>query len=283
MNLEIIPVYKNLDAYIEGVENGLGSFDSLWEKFAIEPYWKTLCQYAPFDISERKPKPVTCIPSLKKQIILLNQIDLGALKSEFEKAASALPMDDDGTIHIALYPLPDEDAFAKEKQNGVVGTSTFGHMLIAVNPLAEEYLSWIPYVFAHEYHHTVWGNYWYAKHGGELEELFINALLIDGEADSFALSLYPEMKPKWLFDMTEADEKSLWREHYSKIVLQRDVDYGRYMFGDASSGIPWCTGYAVGYRIVRRFLEINDGVSFGQLLKLRPLDIYGSSGYGKME
>ena len=279
MNLEIIAVYKNLKDYVAGLENDVENADVLWNKYAIDPYWEKLCQYAPFDLSDRKPKPVTNLQTLKKQIDLLNKIDLDNLKDIFEKIASALPINEDDTIYIALYPLSDDNTAVKERQNGVAGTSTFGNMLISINPLADNFLEWIPYVFAHEYHHTVWGNYWYALHGGELDNRFINSLLIDGQADSFALSFYPGLKPKWLFDMSKETEKALWEKHYSKVYLEPDVDYGKYMFGDEANKIPWCAGYAIGYRIVQQFLLRNPNTSFLKLLEMRPLDIYKLSGY----
>lgn len=85
MNLEIIAVYKNLNNYVTGLENNAENADDLWNKYAIAPYWEKLCQYAPFDLSDRKPKPVTNLQTLKKQIDLLNKIDLNNLKGIFEK------------------------------------------------------------------------------------------------------------------------------------------------------------------------------------------------------
>jgi uncharacterized protein YjaZ len=282
MSIEIIPIYKNLDEYVAGVENNTKSTEILWNKYAIEPYWDLLCKYAPDDLSDRKPKPIIDIQSLKKQIDLLNKIDINMLKSEFEKVVSELPNYDDDTIYIALYPLSDANTSVKELQNGITGTSTFGNMLININPFADDFLEWIPYVFAHEYHHTVWGNYWYAIHGGELENQFIDSLLIDGEADSFALSFFPNLKPKWLFDMSEASEKALWENHYSKIVLEQNVDYCKFMFGNESCEIPWCAGYAIGYRIVQQFLRKNPNITFRQLIELRPTDIYKISKYNPL-
>lgn len=284
MELRILAVYKNLDDYVTSLKKDPYNAEMLWEKYAIEPYWNILCQYAQEDLSYRKPKPITNIPTLEKQLNLLKQIDLIQLKDEFERIVSALPNYDDDPIYIALYPASDDDITVKERQNGVVGASTYGNMFIRLNPLAEDYLEWIPYVFAHEYHHSVLGNYWFVIHSGNLEDKFINSLLIDGEADSFALSLYPELKPKWLFELSEDKEKSLWKDLYSNIILEpeQNVDYGKYMFGDESCGIPWCAGYAIGYRIVQQYLKSYSTTTFSQLLEMHPLDIYQKSGYNPL-
>jgi Predicted Zn-dependent protease len=279
MSIEIIAVYKNLDDYVSGIEDNAGSAEMLWNKYAIDPYWKTLCQYAPYDLSDRKPKPITDIVLLKKQIDLLSKIDMCKLKDGFDIIAAALPNFDDDTIYIALYPLSDDDTTVKENQNGVIGASTYGNILININPLVDNFMDWIPYVFAHEYHHTVWGSYWYAMHGDELQNQFINSLLIDGEADCFALSFHPELRPKWLYDISKESEKDLWKNQYSKVVLKQDVDYCKYMFGDESIGIPWCAGYAIGHRIVNQFLINNPNITFGMLLEMQPLEIYRKSEY----
>lgn len=273
MSLEIIPVYKCLDEYIDRTQRDAGSYEKLWHTCAIEPYWKTLCQYAPFDLSDRKPGPIKDIATLKRQIELLNCINLDELKLKFEEIAAALPNYDDDTITIALYPLPDDNQTAKERQNGVIGTSTFGNMIIAVNPLARDFTYWIPYVFAHEYHHTVWGNYWFNHRRGELKNQFLESLIIDGQADCFALSFFPELKPTWLFDLSDNVLQALWEEKYSKLLFQKDVDYCKYMFGDQASGIPWCAGYAIGYKLVRQFLFKNPAITFRQLTELTPSEI----------
>lgn len=134
----------------------------------ISVYWDKLCCYAPFDLGDRKPKAITNIETLEKQCELLKNLNIGALKAEFERVASILPNYDDDPIIIVIFPSDHENVNVNEKQNGVVGTSLFGNMLIQVNPLIAGYEAWIKYVFAHEYHHTVWGNYWFMLHGGEL-------------------------------------------------------------------------------------------------------------------
>ncbi|MBE6022560.1 MAG: hypothetical protein E7231_04895 [Cellulosilyticum sp.] len=279
MNIEILAVYKNLKDYILAVENDNENIEALWEQYAIAPYWGKLCQYAPMDLSDRKPKAIKDIETLKKQLELMEAIDLEQLKLEMEKVTKALPNYDDDPMYIAIYPLSDTNQIVKERQNGVVGASTFGNMIINVNPFVEGYYDWILYVFAHEYHHNVWGNYWFGMHGGELKNQFIESLLIDGEADSFALSLYPELKPKWLFDMTSECEEALWKNHYSELITRTDVNYPKYMFGDEKNDIPWCAGYTIGFRIMQSFIKKHPEITFSALLERRPMELFEESGY----
>lgn len=278
MALEIIPVYENLDGYAELLRSGAGNPDALWQALAIRPYWPHLARFAPMDISDRQPGPMTDPAGLVRRLGALRRLDLPSLRAEFERAASALP-DYDDTMTVALYPL--DSAAVRERQNGVWGVCTWGNLVINIDPAAPGYERWIPYVFAHEYHHNVWGAYWFNTHRGELSGEFISSMLSDGLADSFALSLYPDLRPGWLFGLSDDTVKRLWREHYSGLVLRTDVNYEKYMFGDEAAGIPWCAGYAVGYRIVQAYMKKFPETTMAALLEMRPADIYEASGYGE--
>lgn len=224
------------------------------EEEVIAEIWERLCCYAPFDLSERKPEAITDIDSLEKQCALLEGLDERALKNEFVRVASMLPNYDDDPIAVVILPGDHGNTSVNERQNGVVGTSMFANILIQVNPLVRDYERWLEYVFAHEYHHTVWDNYWYVLHGGELRNTLIDFLMTDGEADCFAMEMYPDLKPQWLFTMSETDIERLWKDKYIDKAMDTGVDYEAYMFGNEEMGIPWCAGYAIGYMLVRRYL-----------------------------
>ena len=110
----------------------------------------------PFDLSDRKPKAIRDVDALEKQCDQLKGLDVHALECELRRVVSILPNYDDDDITVAIFPGDPDNAIVNERQNGVVGTSLFGSILIQVNPLISGYDAWIPYVFAHEYHHTVW-------------------------------------------------------------------------------------------------------------------------------
>jgi uncharacterized protein YjaZ len=281
MKLNIIPVYEYLDDYILEIEKGGTDCEKLWDKYAIQPYWDKISEWAPFDMSDRKPRPIKDVVKLKQQIKLLKEIDIDKLNSEFMKAVEKLLHYDDDTVTVAIYPLDDEDTTAKEKQNGVAGVSVFGNILINVNPLAVDYLEWIPYVFAHEYHHSVWGNYWYVLHG-EPTGTLLESLLIDGQADAFAKSLNPKLNPAWISQLPEEQEKELWDKYYSKLLYETDFDYVKYMFGDKAAGIPWCAGYFFGYRIIDSLKKKYPEVDAKSLIEMNSEEIFKMSGYGKL-
>jgi uncharacterized protein YjaZ len=279
MELEILAVYENLDNYILEMEKENSDCEMLWNQYAIQPYWKKISQWAPFDMSDRKPKPIKNISKLKQQLEVMKKIDLKEIKDKFMQIASTLPNYDDDTIVISIYPIDDDNLTVKEWQNGVWGVNVFGNIILNINPLAEDYLEWIPYVFAHEYHHTVWGNYWNVIHGGRTRR-FIESILIDGEADAFAKSFNPSLNPKWISQISKEQERELWNKHYLKLLNETNVDYVKYMFGDTESGIPWCTGYFFGYRIIESFKKLYPLTSVKEIIEMSSEDIYAMSNYG---
>lgn len=278
MKLEIIAVYENLDGYLLEMEKNNADYKALWDRYAIQPYWEQISKWAPFDMSDRKPKPIKDIFKLKQQIKLLKEMNLDVIRNEFIRAVDALPNYDDDTIVIAIYPFDDENINVKEQQNGLQGVNVFGNILIQINPFAKDYFEWIPYVFAHEYHHTVWGNYWHVVHGG-CTGSFIEALLIDGQADFFAKSLNPTLNPTWISQISKEQEKELWNIHYSKLLYETNFDYVTYMFGNDELGIPWCAGYFFGYKIIDSFKKLYPNISIKNMIEMNSDEILSMSDY----
>ena len=111
--------------------------------------------YAPFDQSFKQPHYINELEQLEKQLAILSKLDVSDLQTKFALATTALPSDDNDPMLVALYPLCDSNKIVKERQNGIVGASVFGNMVISINPLANDWETWIPFVFAHEYHHNI--------------------------------------------------------------------------------------------------------------------------------
>jgi len=140
MKLDIIAVYENLDDYLLDMEKENADFEMLWDKYAIKPYWEKISQWAPFDMSDRKPQPIKNIFKLKQQIEVMRNIDINDIKHRFMQIVNTLPNYDDDPIVIAIYPVDDDNLIVKENQNGVWGVNVFGNILLNINPLAKNYL-----------------------------------------------------------------------------------------------------------------------------------------------
>lgn len=280
MKVKFINTFDSAMKYVEEVDNGNANYNELWDEYLIKPYWHEISQWAPFDCSFMKPSPIKDIAKLKKQLDIFKEIDFEYLEAEFERIVNALIKKDDDPILIAFYPLDDGNLVVKDYQNGIIGACVFGNIVININPLAKDYEKWIPYVMAHEYHHSVWGNIWYVLRGtakGNLLEFLIN----EGQADAFAKSLYNSLEPKWLNALTSEQEELLW-EKYMLVLNSTDrTEHEKYMFGDKSIGLPWCAGYHFGYEIVKSYLKSNPEKNLNDLIETDADVIFYSSRFYK--
>jgi len=278
MKIRIITAFENLRMFLSAANDGEIELQELWQKYMIEPFWQEITQWAPFDQSFKQPPCVKEIELSEKQLAILSKIDVDAMHSEFTGVACALPLADDDDMLVYLYPLCDSDKTVKERQNGVVGTAVFGNVLIRINPLADNYLKWIPFVFAHEYHHNLWGHNWFILRGGQgVEGTFLESMITEGEADLFAESLFPELIPQWNRPFDSQTEKTLW-ERIKPVLFNTDPEiHAAYMFGDESKGLPWCMGYSFGKMIVTDYMKKHNNLSFSKLLDIPATQIFEKS------
>lgn len=275
--IEIINTFDAAHQYLYDAQQSGVKIDELWDRHMIAPYWETISQYAPFDHSFMKPKPIRNITALEQQLRLLDALDFSRIIEEFERIMALLPKEDDDPIVVAFFPLDDDEQVVKEQQNGVVGACVFGNIILNINPLANDFEKWLPYVFAHEYYHSVWGNHWYMeKQGAGLKNTFLEALINEGEADYFATKVNPELQPKWLSVDDQLLMKS-WNALKNSLDEQDRSKFDRLMFGDEEGAIPWTAGYKLGYYMVSNYMKKFNLSDFNDLLTTAPEAIYQNS------
>ena len=119
----------------------------------------------------------------------------------------------------------------------------------------------------------MWGNYWYCIHQGEgLHNWLIESILIEGEADAFAESIFGDLNPSWHYGVRAEEEESTWKAISS--VAQSCLppeETGKYIFGCPEIGIPQNAGYYFGIKIIRDYMSNNSVQTMEELLKI-PLD-----------
>jgi len=265
MKLDLILAYRNLNEYIEKGANELN-----WNETMVNPYWGVLTEGAPFPMDHMKPICKMDEEEARRQLELLDRVDWEKYMSLFEEICAHLPKDDEEVIHIAIYPS------TTDMPEGVYGTGVWGNIILNINPTNNTFEKWLPFVFAHEYHHSVWGDYWYCKKEGKgLEQSFLQMMIIEGEADDFAMSLHGGFVPSWHRGVSKEQERKVWEK--IKEVMDQAVppeEYARYMFGDKELGIPENAGYYYAIKIVQDYKEKHKGVTYKELLQILPREIY---------
>ncbi len=269
MKINLISTFENARGFLLAAGNAGADVYSLWRGVMVEPFWDDISRWAPFDQGFKQPPCVTDLAALKEQLPVLFKLPLDELKVKFEKITLALPCDDDEPMSVYLYPACDSDKALKERQNGVVGTSVFGNVIIRVNPLAEGFEKWLEFVFAHEYHHNIWGHSNFVLRGGrDCDGSLLEYMVTEGQADLFAESLFPELTPSWNRPFDSETQARLWGRLKPVLASTDHETYAKFMFGDESDGLPWCMGYSFGRMIVADYMKKNPGLKFPELIEI---------------
>lgn len=161
-------------------------------------------------------------------------------------------------IKFGLYVANPDKLKLQKGYTGFGGIPGF----ITVNIYPNEYnLPKLPAVIAHEFHHNIRFSYFDWDHGNVT---LGDYLVIEGLAESFAKELYgTEQLGPWV---TSMDKEEL---EYSTDVIREALDVkgfaevSSYMFGDEIAaqegyqpvGLPFCAGYAVGYKAVQSYMK----------------------------
>lgn len=141
-----------------------------------------------------------------------------------------------GPTVVCIHALNPASRTVSEKQNGVLGSCIGENVLLEVDPTAPGWRDWVPFVMAHEYHHTVWGYHYFFLQGQRTVDLLMT-LVVDGLADSFAALVAPGLRPAWNEALTPEQEREQWIRMQEFLTCQDpEIIHGRFMFGDEATG-----------------------------------------------
>lgn len=90
-------------------------------------------------------------------------------------------------------------------------------------------------------------------------------MISEGLADHFSIEVYGIDPPIWSLALTGTDLEE-WMDTASQTWLNTPYDHAAWFLGTSSS-VPRWAGYAIGYKIVKDYLEANPGV--------KPSDLFG--------
>lgn len=277
--LKIIPGYLAQANYVKAARAQSGSdLQQLWWTHAIAPYW---ADWAQGQFNEERTRaqmqaPILCLDELELAIELISQSGVAQWVAQaYAEMTRVLPSPLEEHVVCIYAADPTNDWIL---QNGVLGSGLGDNTLLQINPLHPNWQEWVGYVLAHEYHHAIWGyHYFYLR--GQMRMDLLTGLMVDGQADSFAHMLYPQLKPSWLDALTLEQEAVQWGRMQAHLTSEDGEIYSRFFFGDEQSGTPVCTAYTLGYHIVQTYLQGHPGINVIDLLEMPPQDILAGSGF----
>lgn len=277
-NLNITSAYKGIANYIEEVKNSKApDFKTLWIKNVIDPYWNEWAagQFNEKRIREELNEPIIEIEKLDRALDILNNSNVEkVLTDTYNKITQILPSPL-GERTVCIYINTNYD----ESVHGVVGGCVGDNILIQINPLIESWDKYIPWVLAHEYNHCVWGySYFYVKGNTSMD--LLTSIISEGIADSFGKIICPNLSPRWIRNLTLAEEAVQW-EIMKEYLLNEDRQdlHIRFFFGDSKTNTPQFAGYTIGYNIVQSFLKNHLDINIRELIDIDAHQILIGSKY----
>jgi uncharacterized protein YjaZ len=274
--LKIIPAYKGMAEYVKLAEmNPDCDLERLWSEKVLEPYWTEWAagQFNEEMVRMEMENPITDIEGLGKAVdVLTNSHVEGIIASAYERITGLLPYYEPCRV-ICVYI----DTRIDESLHGIVGSCVGDNVLIRINPFIKEWEDYAGWVLAHEHHHSIWGyNYFFVK--GNRGSNLLTSLLVDGQADSFAKSIYPELNANWTEALTAEQEMEQWQT-IKECLKEDDTRELHIKFFFGGNGTPPNTAYTIGYHIVQLYLKRHPEVSFNELLDKDSWEILKESSY----
>ena len=292
MSVTVIPAYRVIKRFAKDVE-GLASdamLDTLETK--VRTYVQHLLSGTPgsfADLGQRTALTHLGDPDLQVLGHALEEIESGGAKAIVEEAlqrcAQALPRPD-LAARVLILPGDGESRVLTSQMKGVIGLSLGAQVTLIFLWPTGDWKRWLAYTISHEYTHLV-RNLLFprALMGSKLvyqksqePETLLDAMVSEGISDAFARELYPDLEPMWINALTLEAEESVWPKVRRRMLASDTSEIRRMLFGD-NDRIPVWTGYAIGYKIVRGYLDLHPAAKPATLARLTGRAIFEASDY----
>ncbi|MFC2103555.1 DUF2268 domain-containing putative Zn-dependent protease [Bacteroidota bacterium] len=224
-------------------------------------------------ILETIKKEIKPDESLKEELELLKEIDfVQIVDSAFQTITKELP---GPTTKILFIPInPEYREFYKKFEIGMYAiTVRTGKIIVSIDPTFNNWSQLLPYVLAHEYHHSVWTS----RNFTTVDFTPLEYLVLEGRADSFARELFPNTTPFYINMLTENQEKKIWNLIKPELNNRKSDMNDNMMIG--TDEIPVCSGYTIGYNIIKSFKMNNPQINDRELIDITPEQILLLSKY----
>lgn len=210
---------------------------------------------------------------VKKEIEILKSSDLLAIIQEsLTKITKELPGPD---TKIIILPASSLNRPTLEKLKLPISGITLGSgkIILSIDPTFQNWIDFLPYCIAHEYHHSTWTS----RNWVSADFSLIEYLVFEGRADLFATEQYNSVSNPLTNFLTKNQEAEIWNSIKDEIFEKGHDRINKVMFGD--DNIPFGTGYNIGFNIVRLLKEKNSEILTLDLIDMNPNKIFEDSGY----
>jgi uncharacterized protein YjaZ len=272
----VFAAYKGQGAYIAVARRTPGAdLASLYRSYVGDPIWKECAVNGEYIYHAEKAinDPITDCDYIQNAVDTLNESGIEKIvESSLRHISKLLPGSDTAVCILVADP---REKYIRYQMHGVKGfTAGAGKIWLQIAPFGD-WLDWVPYSLAHEYHHSVWTSRHYKK--GSTVDL-LDHLISEGRADSFARMAYPERVAPWTNALSPDQESAVWQLMKPQLGSTSYQMRKRFLIGGAQN-IPYYAGYTVGFHIVQKFLEAYPDIDIDKWTAVDPHDILEQSGY----
>jgi len=271
----IVSGYEGMAAYVDAVNSDPDAdLDALYQEYVVDPYWKECASGGEYKVIAKTAvaNPIKDINGLTENIKAIEDANIEQIiEGALRKSADILPGPD---TTVCIFSSDPEISW--ERMHGVTSfTAGAGKIWVRLSP-EKDWLDWIPYTIAHEYHHSVWTDQyfkWYKR------STLLDYLIFEGKADSFAHLIYPDMIAPWTTAISSYQETRQWKKISEDLEITNLEKQREYMFGSRSESIPTWSGYTIGFHIVQKFIENHPEAVIEDWTAMDAKEIYEASGY----
>jgi uncharacterized protein YjaZ len=274
--ITIVPVYEGMASYVEAARTAPPSdLGALFQAHVVTPYWASCAAGGEYTALAQQAvaSPITDLSGLAEAVAGLTRAELRQeLQAAFETVSALLPGPHTTVCVLAADP---QQTLVRDSLHGILGFAA-GAGKIWLQITAEgEWREWLAYVFAHEYHHSVWT----ARHFAPARPFdLIRYLVFEGRADAFARLAYPDRRAPWTDALTPAQEAAVWKAMQPHLQTTSFPVMRSFIFG-GNSHMPRWAGYTVGFRLVQAFLTRHPDWSVERWTALDGHELLKESGY----
>ena len=204
-------------------------------------------------------------------------------RDALETAARALPMPD-MSARMFIFPGDGESAVLVNQLGGVLGFSLGANATMLFVWPRGDWRANLRYNVVHEYAHLVrnllfprgiaGGRFVYMD--TQQPETLLDAMVVEGISDCFVQECLDGARPRWMDAEGDIDMAKMWPRIHRRFAISDTTEIRRFLFGDGDR-VPAWTGYALGYRIVRGFLDNNPDTTMMRLVSMPASDVYHGS------
>ena len=294
--LTVVPAYRVVAHFVKQVralpaDESLDSLEQKVRNYVRNSLSPLHGSYA--EIGERWAVTQLGDPDLDTLAEALQEADKASPRKAVEEAlreSNQLLPRPDLSARFLLLPGDGQSKLLTQVMQGVMGISMSSQATLLFFWPSGNWLSWLAYTAAHEYTHLV-RNHIFPRglSGGrpvylktQEPETLLDAMVVEGIADVFAQQIYPEMEPRWVGILDQEEEARVWPGVRRRLGVSDPNEVRRFVSGDGDR-VPQWTGYCLGYRMVRSYLELHPSVRPASLVGMQTSTVFRESSYGRGE